>query len=298
MDPNLHLEAAREVERHSCPTCAAPAGSPCRTEGGNTAFRYHTARFVMVPTLGGVAEVLVPDDRRPGQPWRATPGTETGAQDSDGYRVGYAYCSLASAEGLESQLEQLEAAGCHQIFHEQVSASVKQRPGLENALRVAREAKAGLGRSAALVATDLGRVARSSDELMSMLAALQAGGIQLELLSGVLVGTFDPRAAGSLLFSVLEAATQLDRDHLRDKKVEGQRAAAAKGKASGRPRVLDGEMVARARQLREEGVSVPEIAEHLVIATGRTAGRHPSVASVYRALAEDEGSELMRPVER
>lgn len=252
----------------------------------------------MVPALGGVAEVLTPDDRRPGQPWRETPGTETGARESDGFRVGYAYCSLASAEGLGSQLEQLEAAGCHQIFHEQVSASVKQRPELEYALRVARDVKqAGVGRSAALVATDLGRVARSSDELMSMSAVLKAGGIQLELLSGLLVGTFDPGGAGSLLFSVLEAAARLDRDHSRDKKVEGQRAAAAKGKASGRPRVLDGEMVARARQLREEGVSVSEIAEQLVIAAGRNAGRHPSVASVYRALAEDEGSELMSPVE-
>lgn len=294
------LEPAREVERHRCPTCGAPVGSPCRTSGGNTAFRYHTARFVLVPALGGAAEVVVPGDRQPGQPWRARPGTGVAEQrESDGFRVGYAYCSLAAAEGLEAQVERLKAAGCHQIYHEQVSASVKQRPELERALRAAGAAKQDAQeRSATLVATDLGRVARSSDELMSVSAALQAEGVKLELLSGGLTGTFDPRGDGSLLFRVLEAAAQLDRDSLRDKKVEGQRAAAAKGKASGRPRAFDAEMVARARQLRDAGVAVPEIAEQLVIRTGKNAGRHPSVASVYRALAGNESSELMSPTVR
>jgi DNA invertase Pin-like site-specific DNA recombinase len=299
VDSNPQLEAARSVERHGCPTCGAPIGRPCRTRAGDTAFRYHTARFVMVPALGSVAEVVVPDDRRPGHPWQAGTGPDgaTHQQESDELRVGYAYCSYASAEDLASQLAQLEAARCHSIFHERVSTSVGRRPELEQALRVVREAKQGdPARSAALVATDLGRVARSSDELMSLSAALQAEGIQLELLSGTLTGTFDPRGDGSLLFTILEAVAQLDRDHLRDKKIEGQQTAAAKGKNSGRPRALDVEMVARARQLRDEGVAVPEIAGQLLITTGKNAGRHPSVASVYRALAEDAGSELMSPV--
>jgi hypothetical protein len=35
------------------------------------------------------------------------------------------------------------------------------------------------------------------------------------------------------------------------------------------------------------GVPVPQIAAKLVIKTGKNAGKHPSVASVYRALADD-----------
>ncbi|MGW5690458.1 zinc finger domain-containing protein, partial [Streptomyces asiaticus] len=37
----------RHVESHACPmsTCAAPAGSPCRTGKGKVAIQYHTARF-------------------------------------------------------------------------------------------------------------------------------------------------------------------------------------------------------------------------------------------------------------
>jgi hypothetical protein len=44
-------QAADAVERHGCPKCAAPAGSACRTRGGKTAVKYHTARFILVPTL-------------------------------------------------------------------------------------------------------------------------------------------------------------------------------------------------------------------------------------------------------
>ncbi|MFJ5535183.1 hypothetical protein [Streptomyces sp. NPDC093261] len=45
-------------------------------------------------------------------------------------------------------------------------------------------------------------------------------------------------------------------------------------------------MLVFARALKDRGVPVPEIAKKLTIKTGRNAGRHPSVASLYRALAE------------
>jgi hypothetical protein len=44
-------QAANAVERHDCPKCEVPAGSPCRTRGGKTTTKYHTARFILVPAL-------------------------------------------------------------------------------------------------------------------------------------------------------------------------------------------------------------------------------------------------------
>jgi DNA invertase Pin-like site-specific DNA recombinase len=85
---------------------------------------------------------------------------------------------------------------------------------------------------------------------------------------------------------VLAAAAQLERDHLADKSRAAARAAAERGVVGGRPRVLDDAMLRLARTLRGQGVPVPQIAQRLTITTGRSAGRHPSVASVYRALAE------------
>ncbi|MFG2026937.1 hypothetical protein [Streptomyces sp. NPDC048825] len=47
-------------------------------------------------------------------------------------------------------------------------------------------------------------------------------------------------------------------------------------------------MLTFAVALKNTGVPVPDIAKKLTIKTGKNAGRHPSVASLYRALAEAE----------
>ncbi|MFI9237047.1 hypothetical protein [Streptomyces sp. NPDC053079] len=46
-------------------------------------------------------------------------------------------------------------------------------------------------------------------------------------------------------------------------------------------------MAAYARSLRANGVPVPEIARKLVITSGKNQGKRPSVATVYRILADD-----------
>lgn len=138
------------------------------------------------------------------------------------------------------------------------------------------------------------RLARNAAELMTLSATLQAEGIQLELLTGTLTGVFDPNGMGSMLFAVLAVAAQLDRDCIRDKTLEGQQAAAAKGRHGGRPKVFDDDMLTFAVALRDKGVPVPEIAGKLVIKTGKNARRHPSPTSVYRALAEAGQDDLTR----
>ncbi|WP_443059168.1 zinc finger domain-containing protein [Streptomyces sp. NBC_00496] len=69
-------QAAFEVEQNDCPNCEAPAGSPCRTRGGRCATKYHTPRFILVPTLREEPEVLAPEDRGPGRPWKPGPPVE------------------------------------------------------------------------------------------------------------------------------------------------------------------------------------------------------------------------------
>ncbi|MCZ4602705.1 recombinase family protein [Streptomyces sp. Lzd4kr] len=130
---------------------------------------------------------------------------------------------------------------------------------------------------------------------------LQRAGVQLELLSGPLTGIYDPNGMGAMFFTVLAVATQLDRNYIREKTLEGQVAAATKGNHGGRPKVIDDDMLPFARALKDKGVPVPEIAKKLTIKTGKNAGQHPSVASVYRALADAEetcapaGPEIVAP---
>jgi hypothetical protein len=93
---------------------------------------------------------------------------------------------------------------------------------------------------------------------------------------------------GAMFFAVLAVAGQIERNYIREKTLEGQVTAAAKGNHGGRPKVIDDDMLTFAVALKNKGVPVPEIARKLVIKTGKNAGKHPSVASLYRALAEAE----------
>ncbi|MGS2648623.1 hypothetical protein [Streptosporangium sp. LJ11] len=125
---------------------------------------------------------------------------------------------------------------------------------------------------------------------MTLSADLQAGGIRLELLTGPLTGLYDPNGMGAMFFAVLAVAGQIARNYIREKTLEGQVTAAVKGNHGGRPKVIDDDMLIFAVALKDKGVPVPEIAKKLVIKTGKNAGKHPSVASLYRALAEAEDS--------
>ncbi|MFI6700208.1 hypothetical protein ACIBJC_14735 [Streptomyces sp. NPDC050509] len=65
--------------------------------------------------------------------------------------------------------------------------------------------------------------------------------------------------------------------------MEGQASARERGRHGGRPKVVDDDM---ADYARAQGVTVPQIARKLVIPSGKNKGEHPSVATVYRLLAE------------
>ncbi|MFF3690148.1 MarR family transcriptional regulator [Streptomyces sp. NPDC002187] len=184
------------------------------------------------------------------------------------------------------------------------------RPELEKALALLR----GIRRTApdqqvVLTVPDLRTLARGTGELASIAVRLREYAVRLEIQAGPLSGVHDPAEPGTTFFAVLAAAAQLEQDPPADHGQEtGPTAgatpkpdrdagagpepeqAAGTGSAArgGRPKVIDDAMLARARALREQGVPVAEIAGQLTITTGRNAGRSPSVASLYRALAQSD----------
>ncbi|MEW1772027.1 hypothetical protein [Streptomyces sp. NPDC086777] len=91
-----------------------------------------------------------------------------------------------------------------------------------------------------------------------------------------------------MFFAVLAVAGQIERNLFREENLEGQVTSAAKGNHGGRPKVIDDDMLTFAVALKDKGVPVPDIAKKLTIKTGKNAGKNPSVASLYRALAEAE----------
>ncbi|MFI1396661.1 MarR family transcriptional regulator [Streptomyces sp. NPDC020681] len=166
------------------------------------------------------------------------------------------------------------------------SDAAASRSELEKALAIARDVRrTAPDRPVLLTVAELGLLARTSAELAELGGRLREHGIGLEILTGPLSGVHDPHEPGATLFGVLAEAAGLDREpHRREpERQEPERVP----RGGGRPKVIDDEMLARARALRDQGLPVPEIAGRLTIRTGRNAGQHPSVASLYRALAQE-----------
>jgi hypothetical protein len=79
---------------------------------------------------------------------------------------------------------------------------------------------------------------------------------------------------------------ETERENIRESTVEGLDTAARKGKHGGRPPVITDDMLHTVLRRRALGESVEQIQPDLIIPTGKRKGQNPSVASVYRALAE------------
>ena len=264
------MDAATLAEGVACPQCRAPAGSPCRTGRGTVAAVYHPQRQVLRPELGSVGSIAVPADRRASR--RGSPSVPV--------LLGYAYSSVTAVD-LTEQAAALRSAGCVRVFTDTVGISVATRPALAEAVRFGRAQRASAsGQRVILVVNEVWGLARHSRELIRVVADLCAAGLGLRILTGTLAGRHE--SDRSALFAALGAAAELDRRYWADRSRAAVRDAADEGRVGGRPRVLDDAMRQLARAWHGEGVSVPEIARRLTT----PAGRHPSVASVYRVLAE------------
>lgn len=177
--------------------------------------------------------------------------------------VGYARTSTLEQEtGLKAQIRDLTALGCQKVFQEQVS-SVAHRKVLEAALEFVREGDC-------LVVTKLDRLARSVTHLGNIIAALEAKGVSLRIVS---LGVDTATPTGKLMLNVLGGVAQFEREMMLERQREGIAKAKAEGAYKGR------KPTARAKAdeikaLSAQGMSMNAIALKLGIGKG----------SVHRAL--------------
>jgi DNA invertase Pin-like site-specific DNA recombinase len=178
--------------------------------------------------------------------------------------VGYARTSTIEQEaGFEAQLKQLKAAGCEKVFSEQVSAVAATREQLEAALDFVREGDC-------FIVTKLDRLARSVPHLCEIGARLEAKGVSLKVLDQA-IDTSTP--TGRLMFNLLGAIAQFERELTRERMLVGIAKARADGKYKGRAPTARAK-AEKVRELRNAGVRPAEIARQVGI----------SRTSVYRAL--------------
>ncbi|MEU5538971.1 recombinase family protein [Streptomyces sp. NPDC020362] len=165
------------------------------------------------------------------------------------------------------------------------------RPQFEAALALARQIKATPRTAIIFTVYEMKRLGRDAAELTAPSDHLTAHGLILKTLAGPLPGMYDPSGPGRLLFAFFAAMAETERENIRESTVEGLDAAARKGKRGGRPPVITDDTLHTVLRRRENGESVEQIQPGLIIPTDKRKGQAPSVASIYRALAEHEKKE-------
>lgn len=139
--------------------------------------------------------------------------------------IGYARVSTTD-QNPELQIDALKAAGCTRIFTDTASGGDRDRPELAKALAFVRKGET-------LVCWKLDRVARSLQHLLEITADLERRGIGLRILTGQIDTT---TAAGKLMFAMVGAFAQFEKDLIRERTLAGLAAARARGRIGGRPR--------------------------------------------------------------
>ena len=179
-------------------------------------------------------------------------------------KLGYARVSTTDQD-FSIQRDRLEAAGCEKLFEEKTSGARQKRPELERLL-------AELRANDVVVVTRLGRLARSTFELLRIAETIEAKHAGLQSIAEPWADTTTP--AGRMVLTVFAGIAEFERSLIATRTEEGQRAAQARGVPFGRPPKLLPEQRTLVRHLIEEGNSVSEVA--------RTFNVH--VATIYRCL--------------
>ncbi|WP_338089954.1 recombinase family protein [Nonomuraea basaltis] len=188
-------------------------------------------------------------------------------------------------QSLDTQLDSLTKAGVTRIFSEKISTRATRRPELERAVALARELRAS-GVAVTLAVHEHKRLGRGID-LATLAEELRAADVGLEFLTGELQGSHDP---SGVVFTVLAALSGMEREYIRDRTLEGHESARKNGKAIGGATVTDPAMLSMALHLRDQDLSLREIASRLVITQGAKRGRRPSPATVMRMLRDHDTS--------
>lgn len=178
--------------------------------------------------------------------------------------IGYARVST-DGQTLDSQIEHLTAAGCHKIFSETASGAKTER-------RELRRCIAALKASDVFVVARLDRLARSTRDLLNVLAEVSERGAAFRSLADAWADT--TTAHGRLMLTILGGLAEFERDLIRTRTGEGRVRAKAKGVKFGRKPKLTMEQQTYVAKLRAEGEGVRQIARIMGVSSA-TIGRIP-----------------------
>ena len=167
-----------------------------------------------------------------------------------GMIYGYARVST-DGQSVESQVEQLQAAGAVMVYRETASG---YRPDRIQLRRVVARLEAG----DVLLVTRLDRLARSTRDLLNFLATISERGAGFRSLADTWADTTTPH--GRLLLTVLGGLAEFERELIRARTSEGRAKAKRNGVKFGRKHKLTPHQREEALRRREAGEALSTIA--------------------------------------
>ena len=184
--------------------------------------------------------------------------------------IGYARVSTRE-QNPQAQAAELRAAGAEQVFTDRGESS------REAARPQWLACKAQLQPGDTLVIRALDRVAGEERMAIEIIRELGERGVRIKSLTEPFLDVDISTPMGEAIVGLLAVMAQLRVSMIRENTNRGLAHARAQGRVGGRPRVMDADRTATARQLREEGKSYAQIGKILGV----------SAASIYRSLSSE-----------
>lgn len=166
------------------------------------------------------------------------------------YIFGYA-CVSTEQQNLDRQLDALRRYGCDVIYNEKMTGTKRDRPELSKLLDRMTEGDT-------VVIESLSRLGRSTKDLIELTELFQGKGVHLvSLKESIDTGT----STGKLLFTLMSAIAQFERDVIADRTREGLKSARSRGRTGGRPKADPGAVRKAVKLYNTKQYSIREIEE-------------------------------------
>jgi DNA invertase Pin-like site-specific DNA recombinase len=163
--------------------------------------------------------------------------------------IGYARVST-DGQTLDAQLTSLRAAGAEKVYSEKQSGAKTDRRQLANAI-------AALASGDVLLVTRLDRLARSTRDLLNVLATVADRGAGFRSIADAWADTTTPH--GRLMLTVLGGLAEFERELIKARTSEGRKRAQARGVRFGRKPKLTPHQIQEALARRQAGEALAEI---------------------------------------
>ena len=169
--------------------------------------------------------------------------------------IGYDRVStIDGRQVLDRQLDALNAAGCERVFEDHTSGAAPVCPNLTACIVYLRRADV-------LIVRDLNRLGRRAGEFTTLIDEIDQRGVGFRAINSPMDTT---TPAGRAFLQIQPAFAEMERNIIRQRVLEGVKAARACGRKDGRPCIMIRENLCYAQNLiADRNRSTPDICREL-----------------------------------